>query len=314
MQAKTVSVGPVTAAVTNQICASQTPNAGQMVINGAGATFSINNIATAQDPAGAGNLTLVSSTVQFVNPRYVYITSAGNDSALAFTITGTDANWNPLSETITGGNTKAVVSTKQFTSVSSVYVNGNCGSVQVGSFLQATFTGSTARQVTITPTGNESTNTFTVTGTDINGNSITESVAGLNATASTTNSYFYTVTSIRIANNAANAIVAGMTNTAASDWIRFDDFAPSNISIQCNVSGSATYTVQSTLSDPNDPFTPTPRGSMTWVNSSDTAVVGATTTQQSNFLFAPKFARVVLTTTSTGSVSAIFLQSSAVPL
>lgn len=314
MQAKTVSVGPVTAAVTNQICASQTPNAGQMVINGAGATFSINNIATAQDPAGAGNLTLVSSTVQFVQPRYVYITSAGNDSALAFTITGTDANWNPLSETITGGNTKAVVSTKQFTSVSSVYVNGNCGSVQVGSFLQATFTGSTARQVTITPTGNESTNTFTVTGTDINGNSITESVAGLNATASTTNSYFYTVTSIRIANNAANAIVAGMTNTAASDWIRFDDFAPSNISIQCNVSGSATYTVQSTLSDPNDPFTPTPRGSMIWVNSSDTAVVGATTTQQSNFLFAPKFARVVLTTTSTGSVTAIFLQSSNGPL
>lgn len=314
MQAKTVSVGPVTAAVTNQICASQTPNAGQMVINGAGATFSINNIATAQDPAGAGNLTLVSSTVQFVQPRYVYVTSAGNDSALAFTITGTDANWNPLSETITGGNTKAVVSTKQFTSVSSVYVNGNCGSVQVGSFLQATFTGSTARQVTITPTGNESTNTFTVTGTDINGNSITESVAGLNATASTTNSYFYTVTSIRIANNAANAIVAGMTNTAASDWIRFDDFAPSNISIQCNVSGSATYTVQSTLSDPNDPFTPTPRGSMIWVNSSDTAVVGATSTQQSNFLFAPKFARVVLTTTSTGSVTAIFLQSSNGPL
>ena len=314
MQAKTVSVGPVTAAVTNQICASQTPNAGQMVINGAGATFSINNIATAQDPAGAGNLTLVSSTVQFVQPRYVYVTSAGNDSALAFTITGTDANWNPLSETITGGNTKAVVSTKQFTSVSSVYVNGNCGSVQVGSFLQATFTGSTARQVTITPTGNESTNTFTVTGTDINGNSITESVAGLNATASTTNSYFYTVTSIRIANNAANAIVAGMTNTAASDWIRFDDFAPSNISIQCNVSGSATYTVQSTLSDPNDPYTPTPRGSMTWVNSSDTAVVGATTTQQSNFLFAPKFARVVLTTTSTGSVTAIFLQSSNGPI
>ena len=314
MQAKTVSVGPVTAAVTNQICASQTPNAGQMVINGAGATFSINNIATAQDPAGAGNLTLVSSTVQFVQPRYVYITSAGNDSALAFTITGTDANWNPLSETITGGNTKAVVSTKQFTSVSSVYVNGNCGSVQVGSFLQATFTGSTARQVTITPTGNESTNTFIVTGTDINGNSITESVAGLNATASTTNSYFYTVTSIRIANNAANAIVAGMTNTAASDWIRFDDFAPSNISIQCNVSGSATYTVQSTLSDPNDPFTPTPRGSMIWVNSSDTAVVAATSTQQSNFLFAPKFARVVLTALSTGSVTAIFLQSSNGPI
>lgn len=313
MQAKTVSVGPVTAAVTNQVCASQTPNAGQMVLNGAGVSAtlgSINNVATSQDPAAAGNLTLVSAIVQFAQPRYVYITSASDDSALTFTITGTDANWNPFSQTISGGNTKAVVTTKQFTSVSSVYVNGNCGSVQVGSFAAATFTGATARQVTITPTGNESSNTFVVTGTDLNGNAFSETVAGKNATASTTNSYFYTVTSITIANNAANAIVAGMTNTAASNWVRFDDFAPSNISIQCTVSGSATYTVQSTLQDPNDPFTPVAEGSLTWVNSSDTAVVAATTTQQSNFLFAPKFARVVLTTTSTGSVSATFLQSS----
>jgi hypothetical protein len=313
MQAKTVSVGPVTAAVTNQICASQTPNAGQMVLNGAGvsaARGSINNVATSQNPAAAGNLTLVSAIVQFAQPRYVYVTSASNDSAFTFTITGTDANWNPLTQTITGGNTKAVVTTKLFTSVNAVYVNGDCGSVQVGSFSFATFTGNTARQVTITPTGDESSNSFIVTGTDLNGNTISETVAGGNATASTTNSYFYTVTSITIASNAANAIVAGMTNTAASNWVRFDDFAPSNISIQCTVSGSATYTVQSTLQDPNDPFSPVTEGSLTWVSSSDTAVVGATTTQQSNFLFAPKFARVVLTQTSTGSVSAVFLQSS----
>lgn len=314
MQAKTVSVGPVTAAVANQICASQTPYAGQMVLNGAGATYSINNVAASQDPAAAGYLTLAATVVQFAQPRYVYVTSAGNDTAFTFTITGTDANWNPLSETITGANTKARVTTKQFTSVSAVYVNGNSGSVQVGSFDGASFTGSTARQVTITPTGDESANTFVVTGTDVNGNVMSESVAGKNAVASTTNSYFYKVTSITIASNAANAITAGMTNTASSPWVRFDDFAPSNISIQCNVSGSATYTVQSTLDDPNSPFSPVAIGSMTWVNSSDTTVVGAIATQQSNFLFAPKFARVVLTTTSTGSVSSTFLQSSNGPI
>jgi hypothetical protein len=53
---------------------------------------------------------------------------------------------------------------------------------------------------------------------------------------------------------------------------------------------------------------------MTWVNTSDTAVVGAIATQQSNFLFAPKFARVVITTTSTGSVKSTFLQSSNGPI
>ena len=68
MQAKTVSVGPLTAAVTNQVAASQTPSAGQIILNGAGATFSINNVAASQDPAGAGNLTLADSTVSFSTP------------------------------------------------------------------------------------------------------------------------------------------------------------------------------------------------------------------------------------------------------
>jgi hypothetical protein len=310
MQAKTVSVGPVTAAVGNQVCASQVPNAGQLVLNGAGATFSINNIATAQDPAGAGNLTLTASPVSLAVPSYIYITSASNDSAFTFTVTGVDVNGVPLTETITGGNTKAVVSVNLFRVVSNVAVSGNTGSVQVGSFSGATFTGSTARQVTISSTGNDSVNTFVVTGTDTNGAVFSETITGPNTATVTTNSYFRTVTSISISGNAVGTITVGMTATAASPLVRFDDFAPSNISIQCDVSGSVTYTVQSTLDDPNDPFSPTPIGSMLWVNTSDTNVVAATTTQQSNFLFAPRYARVIITTTSTGSVTGTFLQSS----
>ena len=97
-----------------------------------------------------------------------------------------------------------------------------------------------------------------------------------------------------------------------SPWVRFDDFAPSNISIQCNVTGTVNYTVQTTLDDPNSPTNPVAVGSVTWVDSSDTAVVGATATAQSNFLFAPIFARVKLSS-GNGSVSATFLQSSSVP-
>lgn len=312
MQARTVSVGPVTAAVTNQVAASQTPYAGQIVLNGAGAlpASNVDNVATAQDPAGAGNLTLVSSPVSFSFPRYVYVTSAADDTAFTFTITGLDVNGKPLTETITGANAKARVTTQQFTVVSNVAVSGNCGSVQVGSFSSATFTGSTARQVTIVAAGNESAKTFVVTGTGVNGETFSETVTGPNATTATTTNYFKTVTSVTISADAAGALTVGMTNTASSSWVRFDDFAPSNISIQCNVSGSATYTLQSTLNDPDDPISPTPRASMVWVNTSDTNVVAASSTQQSNFLFAPKFARVVLTTTSTGSVSSTFLQSS----
>jgi hypothetical protein len=68
--------------------------------------------------------------------------------------------------------------------------------------------------------------------------------------------------------------------------------------------------VQSTLDDPNDPFNPVLPGAVTWVSTSDTTVVAATTTQQSNFLFAPRYARIILTTTSTGSVTMTALQSS----
>lgn len=314
MQAKTVSVGPVTAAVANQVAASQTPYAGQIILNGSGANFSIDNVAASQDPAGAGNLTLASSPVSFAQPRYLYITSAADDSALTFTVTGTDVNGAPLTEVITGANTKARASTKQFVAVSNIAVSGNSGSVQVGSFYSATFTGSTARRVTITPTGDESLNTFVVAGIDANGNPASESIAGLNGTPSTSNTYFRTVTSVTIANAAANALTVGMTNTASSSWVRFDDFAPSNISIQCNVSGSVAYTVQSTLDDPYDPFSPVAAGSMNWVDSSDTTVVSAIATTQSNFLFAPKYARVVLVSTSTGSVTGTFLQSGNGPI
>jgi hypothetical protein len=299
--------------VTNQVAASQTPLAGQIVLNGAGATFSINNIATAQDPAGAGDLTLVSSPVSFAQPRYVYITSAADDTAFTFTITGLDKNGRPLTEAVTGANAKARVTTQQFTVVSNIAVSGNAGSVQVGSFSSATFTGSTARQVTIVAAGNESAKTFVVTGTGVNGEVLSETVTGPNATTATTTNYFKTVTSVTISADAAGALTVGMTNTASSPWVRFDDFAPSNISIQCSVTGSATYTLQSTLNDPDDPISPVARESVVWVNTSDTNVVAATSTQQSNFLFAPKFARVILTTTSTGSVSSVFLQSSVVP-
>jgi len=313
MQTRTVSVGPVTAAVTNQVAASQTPNAGQIILNGAGATYSINNIAESQDPAGAGNLTLVASYIPFANPRYVYITSAADDSLLTFTVTGVDINGSPLAETITGGNAKAVSSTKKFKAVTNVSVSGDSGSVQVGSFERATFTGATARQVTIVAVGNESAKTFVVTGTDNTGNTISETVAGPNATTATTAAYFKTVTSVTISADAADALTVGMTNTASSSWVRFDDFTSPPISVQCDVTGSVTYTVQSTMNDPNDPFSAPAYSAVSWVNSSDTAVVAATGTKQSSFTVAPRYARVLVTTTSTGSVNAMFMQSGSVP-
>ena len=157
----------------------QAPYAGQVVLNGLGASYSINNVAASQDPAAAGNLTLASSPVSFTSPRYLYITSASNDTAFTFTVTGLDVNGQPLTEVITGANAKARASVNRFSSVSNIAVSGNSGSVQVGSFDYVSFTGTTARQVTIISGGSdESGKSFVVTGTNVMGATLTETITG----------------------------------------------------------------------------------------------------------------------------------------
>lgn len=99
------------------------------------------------------------------------------------------------------------------------------------------------------------------------------------------------------------------TGVGQSRPLRLDDFAPSAISIQVDVSGAVTYTVETTLDDPDAPTNPVPVGSMTWFPSSDPNVVGATTAQQSNFLFAPCFVRLNVTA-GIGTATLKVLQSS----
>lgn len=98
-----------------------------------------------------------------------------------------------------------------------------------------------------------------------------------------------------------------------SSLVRLDDFAPAQVTVQCVVTGTANYTVQTSLDDPNDPINPVPLASMTWLSSLDTNVVGVAASKSSYFAYAPKFARILLNS-GNGSVSATFLQSSNGPI
>lgn len=170
------------------------------------------------------------------------------------------------------------------------------------------------RRVLITSSGNDSTNTFTITGANWAGDVISETITGPNSPATVYSALDYlTVTSVTISGNAVGNITVGTNGIGGSPWVRFDDFAPSNISIQCNVSGTVNYSVQSTLDDPNDPFNPVAPANMVWINSSDLAVVTANSSQQSNFLFTPKYAKVLINS-GTGTLTATFLQSSNGPI
>ena len=174
------------------------------------------------------------------------------------------------------------------------------------------YLGST-RRVLITSDGNDSTRTFVITGTNGTGDTISESLTGPNVASVYSVLDYFTVTSITISANAVGNLIVGTNGIGGSRWVRMDDFAPSNISIQCNVTSTVNYTVQATLDDPNDPFDPTAPADMVWINSSDAAVVAANSSQQSNFLFTPRYARVLINS-GTGTVTATFVQSSNGPI
>lgn len=88
-------------------------------------------LALSQTPAGAGFLTLAESTI--TPPRYVTITSAGDDSGRTFTILGVGPNGENQTETVTGANMGAATSTKTFAFVESIFVDGaTAGAVEAG--------------------------------------------------------------------------------------------------------------------------------------------------------------------------------------
>lgn len=98
-----------------------------------------------------------------------------------------------------------------------------------------------------------------------------------------------------------------------SNWVFFDAYAFAPISIQVSVTGTATYTVYSTLDDPNDPTNPVAEVDMTWIPSSTAALVGANSSQQGTFTGIPKYAKIVQTA-GNGSCVATFIQPASVPL
>ena len=71
------------------------------------------------------------------------------------------------------------------------------------------------RVVTILSAGNDAAKSFTVTGTDVNGDAQTESITGANAGTATGSKYFKTISGISAVGNPAGDVSAGINNSAA---------------------------------------------------------------------------------------------------
>lgn len=191
-----------------------------------------------------------------------------------------------------------------------VLLNGTLAAAVPNAGTQAVL--DTYRRVLITTAGNESAKTTSLVGITYGGLITTEIMAMANIGTTQSALDYRAVISMTMSAAAAGAITVGTNGVASSPWFDVEAYADGNIAIQVTVSGTVNYTVQATLDDPNNlqnPATITPYG-VTWVSSSDPAVVGATTTQQSNFLFPPRYARVLLNSqTNPGYVVGSFIQA-----
>lgn len=107
------------------------------------------------------------------------------------------------------------------------------------------------RHVLITASGNESSNTFTVVGTDVQGNSLTEAIVGPNASTATGTRNFKTITSITQSATNTGGVEIGTADTMELPWIPLDYRTPHSVSVAVNVvSGTLGFKVEKTYEDP----------------------------------------------------------------
>lgn len=168
------------------------------------------------------------------------------------------------------------------------------------------------RRVLFTTTANETGVTFTVSGTNLAGAALSETLPGVDNTTTYTNLDFYTVTRVTVNGTLSGNVTVGTNGIGGSPWVFLDPWALPNTALQLTVDGTIDYTVETTLDDPNSPTNPVAAEDMAWVPSNDPGVVGATTTRQSNLFFVPAYVRAKINSGS-GSVTMTVIQSGAVP-
>jgi len=342
-QPMTVTVGPLaTASATTVSLSQKSAAAGNLVINGASAagTFSANSACLSQTPAGAGALVLNgalattnsvagaggtadvgAAVVRFAAPTRVYITGGSDESGKTFAVVGTvqsSTSFGPgvvITETITGPNASVVASANLYSTIISITASaGTTGAITVGNSGTATL--DLARHIIITSGGNDTGVTFSLYGTDWNGDPQSESITGASGAAASSVLDYLTVTRIQTSAAVATTVTVGTNGVAASQWVRFDSLAAmSPTAIQCTVSGTVNATVQQTLEDPNiitnQLPTPTYRWSksgITWLSHADAGLVGLTANVQGGWAYVPTFARVLLNSGS-GAVTMTVVQS-----
>jgi hypothetical protein len=318
MRPITVQAGPLAASSATKVATAQRPygTGGALALIGAASDFVAGTVCATQAPGSAAltiNGTRVNTGVAYLTtPSYIYINSSGDDHGITFAVVGTDQWGTVLKETITGTNAQSAGSVNAYMNIISITPSGAvAANVTVGSYTKATL--DAARYVLFTTTADESANTATIYGTDWAGVPISETLTLVNNSTVATVLNYLTITKVTISAAAAGNISVGTNGLCYSPWVYVDPYAMSQIALQATVSGTANYTVQQSLDDPNNPTNPIAAASMTWVSISDGSLVGASSTQQSNYAYPPSWVRVLVNSqTNPGYVRLAVTQALAV--
>lgn len=150
------------------------------------------------------------------------------------------------------------------------------------------------RQVQITSDGDETGVSFTVIGTTYSGQSVSEVIAGPNATTANSILDFASVTRVSTDGGLTGNASVGTTNVAHSRWVRLDSWAASQSAVQVSTDGTITYSVETTMDDPNSATNPVAPIDVNWVNALDTSLVSANATVSGYFAYTPTFARLAV--------------------
>jgi hypothetical protein len=137
---------------------------------------------------------------------------------------------------------------------------------------------------------------FTVVGTDANGSTISEVLAGPNTATVESVLYFASITSITASGGVVGGTVqVGTTGDVTSRWVRMDSWANAQSVAQVDTSGTITYSVQTSMDDPNDPVAPVAILDMTWLDALDANLVSETAAKSGAFAYTPTWVRVSAT-------------------
>lgn len=148
-------------------------------------------------------------------------------------------------------------------------------------------------QIVLETNADYSTYTFTVVGTDANGAVISEVLAGPNTGTVNSVLYYASITSITASGGVVGGTVqVGTTGTVTSRWVRMDSWAAPQSVAQVNTSGTITYSVQTSMDDPNDPVAPVTPLNMTWLDALDGNLVAETADKSGFLAYTPTWVRL----------------------